>query len=170
MSLQEAHKRLDDQFAVLSRLSVSALNELNLRVSGADADPISYDIINLMFAEWEKFKTRSDYRDHMRVWVMGGDTESLPPPQENEDTPSEESKDQEVTEFGGDYAENCCSAESSDPAGDSSCEECDEEDSMSEGQDVDSDNCGGAEVPQVPECVPESENLDKPSLAASLDS
>lgn len=161
VALQEAHKQLDDQFAVLTRLSVVALNELNLRVSGADADPISYEAINSLFSEWETFKKRPDFREHMRTWVMGGDLESLPPLPVGE--ASSAKTDQEPNEFGGDYAEDCCSDEPSDTEGDECGCGCHEEDSVPDGQVVDSHDCGGTEVPDVSKNLQESE-----TLAASL--
>lgn len=138
VGLQEAHKRIDDQFAVLTRLTVSALNELHLRISGPDAEPISYEIINGLFEEWGKFKTRPDFRSHMQVWMMGGDLDSLPPPPTEETTKPVEDPtlSKEPTEFGGDYAENQTSCESPDSEGEPVCK-CGEEDSVPEGQDAD---------------------------------
>jgi hypothetical protein len=153
-ALLDSHKSLDDQFAVLARLTISELNSLQLSVHGADSDPCTYEYINKMFQAWAKFRSRPDFADHMRLWMMGGDLDSLPPVPTVDAVPFDGPKEQSsVEEFGGDY-EAISGSESSDQSGDSCSNPGLEENPVSEGQDSDCEHCAGAEVPQVPDCLP----------------
>lgn len=96
--LTKSEALLDEQFAVLTRLSVISLNMIvvkhNLAMSmvamamGKDSvdelmlPEVEYDDINVLFAQWAEFRSRPDFREHMRTWFMGGDLNSLPPPPE----------------------------------------------------------------------------------------
>jgi hypothetical protein len=97
---------LDEQFCVLGRLAIMNINDLVLRAEGDDL--ISYEQVNAMFMEWEKFRSRSDFRDHMKSWFMGEDLSLLPEPPKEEkapEAPAAESGDEEPQEFGGDYGQ-----------------------------------------------------------------
>jgi hypothetical protein len=106
--LAESETRLDEQFAVLARACIRSINEILVRI-GSD-DLITYESVNELFMEWEKFRSRPDFRDHMRTWFMGEDLSTLPPPppvetKEEEKAPDALVKDEDAEEFGGDYAE-----------------------------------------------------------------
>jgi hypothetical protein len=137
--LSKSATRLDEQFCVQGRLFITAINEILHRANSDEI--ITYEAVNLMFMEWEKFRSRPDFREHMKPWFMGDDLDSLPPPPEpkQEETP-EETPDAEVEgpqEFGGDYAEGsglgneAASQEQSEGKTDSSPDE------VPEGQDAD---------------------------------
>lgn len=105
--LAESHTKLDDQFAVLTRLVISKLNEITSAYNVYMLDPneapqkiplVTYDGVNEMFHEFDSFKTRPDFRDHMRTWFTGGDLTALPPVPEvknEEQAPTETSAPQE---------------------------------------------------------------------------
>jgi hypothetical protein len=106
VDLSQSHTRLDEQFAVLTRLTVMTLNDLIIRLGGEDL--VTYDGINAMFQEWNDFRSRPDFREHMSVWMMGGDLSALPPPPEpakEEEQPADapEENPEGAVEFGGDY-------------------------------------------------------------------
>lgn len=145
--LAVSEERLDEQFCVLTRLTISRLNEIALIAHGEDADLITYDQVNLMFMEWAKFRQRPDFKDHMQTWMMGGDLNTLPPPPEppkEEETPDAPGpKAEDAEEFGGDHGEG----QESDVGDEIPAEEQPEDgtdspqDSMSEGQDPDEAVC-----------------------------
>ncbi len=111
VELAKSEERLDDQFAVLTRLTVTKLNEMftkfNALVQGLPAGEgellteqlqealgiglVGYNEINEMFIDWGKFRKRSDFRDHTKAWYTGVDLDSLPPPPEPEAKETEES-------------------------------------------------------------------------------
>jgi len=104
--LHYALKRVDAQFSVLARLTVINLNELKLRIEGPeDYEPITYEHVNALFDEWDLFVSRPDFREHMRVWMMGGDLGSLPEvPKKNMDEPGAALPEENGAKvFGGDY-------------------------------------------------------------------
>jgi len=80
---------LDEQFVVLTRLAIGTLNKLLLNFNKAllcdenlkpeKIDLISYGEVNRMFDDWNSFKARPDFREHMRTWMMGDDLSTLPP-------------------------------------------------------------------------------------------
>lgn len=123
MELSKSETRLDEQFAVLTRMTYSKVNELihainrNVLIGvSEEVAPIDYDQTNKMFVEWQQFKNRPDWRDHSRVWFMGGDLSMLPPPPEPQEQPEAKVKEQiesapeeeypeGATMFGGNYAE-----------------------------------------------------------------
>jgi hypothetical protein len=99
--LTKSENLLDEQFAVLTRLTIISLNVLvnkhNLAmemigaamggmsdVSDLTMPTVDYEDVNLLFEEWAKFRSRPDFRDHMRAWFMGDDLSKLPPPPEPE--------------------------------------------------------------------------------------
>lgn len=69
--LADSATRLDDQFAVLTRLVISSLRDLDLEVT--------YEEVNALFKVWADFRSRPDFKEHMRTWFMGGDVVRLPP-------------------------------------------------------------------------------------------
>jgi len=81
---------LDEQFAVLTRLTIVRVNEILIRIGGEEADFITYDEVNKMFMDWLKFRARNDCRKFMKEWYMGGDLSALPPEvKENDEAPTE---------------------------------------------------------------------------------
>jgi hypothetical protein len=137
VELSKSETRLDEQFCVQGRLFISTLNEILHR---ADSDNvITYERVNEMFQEWEAFRNRSDFRDHMRAWFMGDDLKQLPPPPEpkQEETPTEAPGDAEdPVEFGGDYAQDS-DRNQADSEEQPEVSETREEDALPEGQDPD---------------------------------
>ena len=104
LELVKSSDRLDEQFAVLTRLSIVRLNDLLIRVGVEDL--VTYDQVNEMFMEWAAFKSRPDFRDHMQAWFMGQDLSELPPapePVKEEDVVSASALGEDADEFGGDY-------------------------------------------------------------------
>lgn len=75
--LSDSATKLDDQFAVLTRLVISSLRDL-------DAE-ITYQEVNALFKVWAAFRSRPDFRKHLQTWFMGGDVVSLPPLEVKED-------------------------------------------------------------------------------------
>lgn len=75
--LSDSATKLDDQFAVLTRLVISSLRDL-------DAE-ITYEEVNALFKVWAEFRSRPDFRKHLQTWFMGGDVVSLPPPEVKKD-------------------------------------------------------------------------------------
>ena len=138
VELSKSETRLDEQFCVQGRLFITSINEILLRANSDEV--ITYEQVNKMFMEWEKFRSRPDFRDHMRAWFMGDDLSTLPPPPEPkekapEETPSPEAEGPQ--EFGGDYGEASDvgnqAAQEGRPAG----HEGGSSDPVSEGQDAD---------------------------------
>ena len=76
--LSKSESLLDEQFAVLTRMTISTLNQI-IEHPGK-AQPITYEDVNRLFKDWADFRKRSDFREHMRAWFMGDDLASLPPP------------------------------------------------------------------------------------------
>lgn len=119
VELAKSETRLDEQFAVLTRLTISTLNKIlsneeNLRL-------VTYDEVNTLFSKWNQFKSRPDFRKHMRDWFMGGDVDALPPIEQADGFyPG-------VTEFGGAHEEGSSGSAEADsingPDGDSKDEE-----------------------------------------------
>ena len=80
---------LDEQFAVLTRLTITALN----RVSNPDQQ-IVYEDVNRLFADWAEFHKRKDFRSYMKEWFMGVDLSTLPPPPvETPEKPADQPKE-----------------------------------------------------------------------------
>lgn len=69
--LSDSATKLDDQFAVLTRLVISSLRDLELEVT--------YQEVNALFKVWAEFRARPDFRKHLQTWFMGGDVVRLPP-------------------------------------------------------------------------------------------
>jgi len=107
--LGDSSERLDEQFAVLTRLTVKKLNEivtaLNMSVGQDLVNPVSYEEQNAGFVEWAEFQKRPDWREHTRIWFTGGDLSELPPPPEPE-VKEEPDTREDVEPFGGDYDGN----------------------------------------------------------------
>ena len=144
--LVSSDTKLDEQFAVLTRMVIMKLNtmsaKVNMAVNQELIDPITYDEINLMFEEWSTFRARLDFKDHTRLWFTGGDLSELPPapeppePEAKEEEPETE-PEAEATgdQFGGNYAEDSIGDES--PTEDEQGEEGSSEDEVSGVQDED---------------------------------
>lgn len=118
---------------------IGAINDILHR---ANSDEIlTYDGVNKMFMEWEKFRSRSDFRDHMRAWFMGDDLDSLPPPPEpKEEEPSVETPGEDAespAEFGGNYAEDSNLGDETVGQSESESTEDSSPDPLPEGQDAD---------------------------------
>jgi hypothetical protein len=99
--LADSHHKLDDQFAVLTRLVVSRLNSMiekhNLMVRSIPqqlgdlspaveevfgVSPVTYEEVNALFHLFDEFKKRPDFKNHFRSWYLGDDLSKLPPPPE----------------------------------------------------------------------------------------
>lgn len=80
VELSSSSSKVDEQFCVLVRLVVSKLNSVIAKNKDSDitVSPVTYEAINDLFQEFEEFKKREDFRDHFRVWYMGGDIQKLP--------------------------------------------------------------------------------------------
>lgn len=89
--LAQSENRLDEQFCVSTRLAVSWINSIIKAARMEDAawalplDSISYETVNKMFMDFERFRRRPDFRNHMRVWFMGESLDSLPEVEERQD-------------------------------------------------------------------------------------
>lgn len=125
--LVRANDASSSQFSVLTRLVITKLNEViglqnriaELAVEGVEPKPemafvseVTYDGVNALFQLHEEFRARSDFKEHMKTWFLGGDVSALPPPPEpaKEEVPEatpETPADADVPEgaqvFGGDY-------------------------------------------------------------------
>ena len=83
--LARSETRLDEQFCVSTRLAILWINAIIRAARMEDApwalglDSVTYEKVNEMFHDFESFKSRPDFRDHMRVWFMGESLDSLPP-------------------------------------------------------------------------------------------
>jgi hypothetical protein len=136
--LSKSADRLDEQFCVLTRMSVKHINDVMVRI-GSD-DLIDETVIERYFKEWAAFRSRSDFRTFMLEWFLGKGLDTLPPPPKQETAPvPPDQKVEEPQEFGGDYNG---AGEKSD-GGDQTTVEVGRQDSnlieaaaMSEGQDV----------------------------------
>jgi hypothetical protein len=109
--LGKSERLLDHQVAVLTRITISNLNSIRVKMGD---DFLSEEEIAKVFDDWAAFYARGDSKKHMTHWVLGKPIEDLPPPPE---PPKEEAKEEaeeaqasEETEgptvFGGDYAES----------------------------------------------------------------
>ena len=88
---------LDEQFAVLTRLTITSLNKVL-----PDGSKILYEDVNKLFMDWADFRKRKDFRDYMKEWFMGEDLSKLPPPPVEEpkkpaDQPKEGGSDGQVS-------------------------------------------------------------------------
>jgi hypothetical protein len=141
---KSAHK-LDEQYAVLMRVAVRAINEVIITTGGEDL--LTYNGLNREFAEWTKFRARPDYKKYMEAWFMGVDMSTLPPPPLPE--PEEETTEPEgPRHFGGDYAESSVgdtTTEEAAPEGEGDHEA----DALPQGQDSDEASSQGAAVSSV---------------------
>lgn len=82
--LARSETRLDEQFCVSTRLAISWINAI-IRAARMEDEPwaleldsVTYEKVNEMFRDFESFKSRPDFRNHMRVWFMGDPLDSLP--------------------------------------------------------------------------------------------
>lgn len=171
--MSKSHHNLDEQFAVLTRLVVMQVNEfaskhnqllgvLAMAMDKEIADDlrineVSYDDINLMFMEWQRFKARPDWREHSTTWYTGGDVNSLPPPPEQPPEPEAKEEDEDEPgerHFGGDYDAESDNGDQSDPEGGPEGESQDEADEVSEVQTPhppEAEHPGEGSDPEVPE-------------------
>lgn len=151
VELSKSEDRLDEQFCVLTRLSITRLNDLTIRAEGDDL--ITYEAVNKMFMDWAAFRARSDFRDHMQTWMMGGDLSALPEPpkQEEPSTPEAPATDgEEPQEFGGDYGSERETSSDGDPSVEQGGPEAGANvapDSVPTGQD---DDAAAREAPTLP--------------------
>jgi hypothetical protein len=80
--LAKSETLLDEQFAVSTRMTILAVNDILERMSVEEKiTPLD---IETLFKNWARFRSRSDYRNFMMEWFMGVDIDSLPPPAESE--------------------------------------------------------------------------------------
>jgi len=106
-TLSKSAERLDEQFAVLARLSIRGMNDILIRM-GADKEVITEVVIETAFKEWQVFRSRSDFRQFMLEWFLGKPLADLPPPPAKEEAPmtaapGQEAEKPQAQEFGGDY-------------------------------------------------------------------
>lgn len=94
--LVQSENRLDEQFCVSTRLAVMWINHI-IQSAQANAEPwaeqtdvVTYEKVNELFRDFEQFKSRPDFRDHMRVWFMGEPIDSLPEVKGDEDGRSDD--------------------------------------------------------------------------------
>lgn len=107
--LDRAHDLVNEQFCVLTRLTITTLNDILLRISGEEAELIRYEAVNAMFQEFQAFRKRPDFKQHMDTWMMGGDLSALPPPPvvKEEGEPGAALPEEDGAKvFGGDYEED----------------------------------------------------------------
>lgn len=82
--LASSETRLDEQFCVSTRLAIMWVNDIirrgRARGSGwaQDLEVVTYEKVNELFRDFEEFRSRPDFRNHMRVWFMGEPLDSLP--------------------------------------------------------------------------------------------
>lgn len=108
VSLEKSINLLEEEFCVLGRITIPKINEILLAIDSEDL--ITEETINTVFLSWNKFRQRSDFKQHFVPWFLGKPLEELPPPPKEEakeeepsDAPSQEAEG--ATEFGGDYDE-----------------------------------------------------------------
>jgi len=97
VELAKSETRLDEQFAVLTRLCIGRINEI-ATLTGRDELYVTYEQVNAMFEQWAEFKKRPDFRDHMQVWMMGKDLAELPEPPAV--PPAEGETDEQISSVG----------------------------------------------------------------------
>ena len=146
--------KINSQFVVLTRLTVMTLNELLIRVGSETL--ITYDSINEMFEAWEQFRERPDFKEHMHVWLMGGDLSTLPPVIESKAAVEDDPAD--LREFGGDYVSQGSSNQEIGE-GEPGIDETSQEDAMPQGQNPDSTASTRPAVPVVQGNLHEQEDL-----------
>jgi hypothetical protein len=82
--LAKSETRLDEQFCVSTRLAIYWINSIIKAARMEDApwalsmDSVTYEEVNKMFMDFEEFRSRPDFRNHMRVWFLGEPLDSLP--------------------------------------------------------------------------------------------
>jgi hypothetical protein len=79
--LAVSEERLDEQFAVLTRMTISYLNSILDRAGGNGR--ITEGTVGDLFSDWAKFRARPDHKDHMMSWFLGVALDKLPPLQES---------------------------------------------------------------------------------------
>lgn len=123
--LAAASDLLDEQFAVLSRLTIMQLNHLSMVVNnissalmdtGPRVKPTGREDVTALFNLWREFKKRTDFREHSTAWFMGEDLSTLPPPPppakeelctvNKETTPDAPQQEPGGAVFGGDYGKS----------------------------------------------------------------
>ena len=95
---------MDAQFAVLTRLTIQTLNQLTIQLGSEDL--ITYDQVNRLFNDWENYRSRPDWNEHLDKWFLGHDLSELPTVVETLDESLPEPEQEEGPKvFGGDYGE-----------------------------------------------------------------
>jgi hypothetical protein len=109
-SLASSEFKLDAQFCVLTRLTITTLNQLIQQMStvrdflhlpptlGVAPKELDYAYVNRMFQEWEQFRSRPDFREHFKTWFMGEDLSRLPLIEPVPEVPNAESATPEAPE------------------------------------------------------------------------
>lgn len=103
----KANDQVASQFSVLTRLTISKLNEViglqnrivELATESWEPKPdialleeVTYEGVNFLFQMHDAFRSRPDFRDHLETWFLGGDLTKLPP------LPEPDTKEEEKTE------------------------------------------------------------------------
>lgn len=70
--------KLDEQFAVSTRMSIIGINALAMKQK--DIGLITEEDLEQLFLDWAAFRGRSDFRDLMTEWMLGVPLGKLPPP------------------------------------------------------------------------------------------
>ena len=109
---------IDDQIAILSRLSISKLNTLakihNATICAKEGisgvDMVTKDSVKQLFDEFHALQKRSDFKELNNAWLMGEDMSNLPPEPVKEEQPAESAPQAATADhpegaemFGGDY-------------------------------------------------------------------
>jgi len=89
--LAKSETLLDEQFAVSTRMTIMAVNDILDRL-GVENKITPLDI-EALFKDWHKFQLRRNYRDFMLEWFMGVDIDSLPAEPEPKGEPNVQSSD-----------------------------------------------------------------------------
>jgi hypothetical protein len=78
--LVKSEELLDEQFAVSTRMSIMAVNQI---LEAMDSDKrIEASDVEKLFKDWATFRARPDYRKYMMEWFLGVALDTLPPPPE----------------------------------------------------------------------------------------
>jgi hypothetical protein len=82
--LVQSENKLDEQFCVSTRLAIMWINNIIEAAQREDVPwafsvpTVSYEGVNELFHDFARFRSRPDFRDHMKPWFMGESMDSLP--------------------------------------------------------------------------------------------
>jgi hypothetical protein len=80
--LSKSEELLDEQFAVSTRMMITAVNGIISALAPGVNNPaqITSKDVATVFRDWAAFRKRPDYRNFMMEWFLGVALDKLPPP------------------------------------------------------------------------------------------